>query len=176
MAILTKEFESFGVRYRIKQMSAAAATAVFLARDADPEPLEALVGVDALDPNSGWIILNSAANVDTYVRDNRNIVQPRLALNGLIAVAFDFNCGFLKDRRRIRVPSYLRSNAEMDDMGGEDPVLSTLVAEGKATLRELEEVYSLRDAFRIYDIFFRDRLEKAKAQHAAIAEAKANRR
>ncbi|RZF31324.1 hypothetical protein EVC45_02405 [Paraburkholderia sp. UYCP14C] len=175
MAMKTKEFTSFGVGYRIKQMSAAAAFAVFVARDADPHPLEALAGMEAFDSERGFVPLNDEMSVNTLVRDTRTIVKPRLVLNGLIKVAFDFNCGFLKGRKRIRVPSYLRSDSEPQELDGEDPVLSALVAEDKATLRELEEYYSLEDAFRIYDIYFRDRLERAKAQHAAMKEAKSKR-
>lgn len=171
----TKMFESFGVRYQVAQMSAAKAFAVFLAQGADPEPLEALAGMFVLDSERGAVPLNDEMSVNTFVRDTRTIVKPRLVLNGLIAVAFDFNCGFLKSRKHIRVPSYLRSKSEPQESEGEDPVLSVLIAEDKATLRELEEHYSLADAFRIYDIYFRDKLNKAEAQHAAIQEAKSKR-
>jgi hypothetical protein len=176
MAMKSKVFESFGVRYRIKQMSAAAAFAVFIAPDADPKPLEALAGLEVFDAERGWVELNDAGSLDAYVRDTVGAIKPRLVLSGLIKVAFDFNLGFLKDRRRIRVPSYLRADSDgPDDDSGEDPVLSALIADRQATLRELQEDYSLEDSFRIYDISFRDKLEKAKASYAAIKEAKARR-
>lgn len=175
MAMKSKVFESFGVRYRITQMSAAAAFAVFIAPNSDPNPIDALAGMEVQDGENGWIPLNDEMSVNTLVRDTRTIVKPRLVLNGLIKVAFDYNCGFLKDRKRIKVPSYLRSVSNEHDTGDEDPVLSALIAEDKATLRELEEYYSLEDAFRIYDVSFRDKLVKAKAQHAAMKEAQKRR-
>jgi hypothetical protein len=175
MSMKTKMFESFGVRYQVTQMSAAKAFAVFLAQGADPEPLDALAGMVVLDSERGAVPLNDQVSVNTFVRDTRTIVKPRLVLNGLVAVAFDFNCGFLKSRKRIKVPSYLRSDSEPQELGGEDPVLSALIADDKATLRELEEYYSLEDAFRIYDVFFNAQLSKAKAQHAAMKEAKSRR-
>jgi hypothetical protein len=173
MARKTDEAELFGVRYRITQMSAAEAFPFIVSKN-EPRPLEMLRGV-CVKAESGWFDLNVDTYVDTYVRDTRNIFQPRLVLNGLLMFVAGFNWGFLERRSSPKVPTYLRSDSAARQVDGEDPVLTALVAADKATLHELETYYSLEDAFRIYDILFVDQLNKAQASYDAAQEAKRKR-
>ncbi|MEM5370274.1 hypothetical protein V4C53_30130 [Paraburkholderia azotifigens] len=164
------EFDSFGVRYRMKQMAAADAFRVFINAQ-DLGPLDMMRDV-SVKTDSGWVELFDESNLNTFVRDNKHIVQPREVLNGLISVVSEFNWGFLKHRQQLKVPSYLRGNSEVKSVEGIDPVMGTLIAAGKATLIELETHYSLEDAFKIYDILCNDQINKAQAQYDAVQAAK----
>src|SRR6266702_6543842 len=103
MARETKEVSAFGVRYRITQMPAAEAFRLMVAGDS-ARPLDILAGVSVHSEGAGgWVPLDSGATIDTYVRDNINVMQPRFVLNGLMGVVTDFNWGFIKERKSVRV-------------------------------------------------------------------------
>lgn len=173
MARQTKEFEAFGVRYRVQQMAAYDAFR-FVMMEAQPDPLEVLRGAH-VQRDGAWVALDSAAAIDTCVRDAASILQPRQVLSGLISVVSDFNWGFLSTRKQERVPSYLRSDSKVRGVDGVSPIMSAIIAAGKASLRELQEFYSLRDAFEIFDVLFVDSLNKAQASYDSAQAMKAKR-
>jgi len=171
-----KEFTMFGQDYRLMQVSAASAF-LYMNVDRDPKTeLLALIEGAAIKVEGCWVTLDEAA-INKHVKDRIGVMQPRFVLKALIKVANDLNFGFLQGRKSFTVPSYLRSNHdyEVRHIEGESPVLGMLVADGKATLKELQEFYSLEDAFRIYDILFVEKLNAADAQHEVFTKAKATK-
>lgn len=46
----------------------------------------------------------------------------------------------------------MRRDAPSMDYKNVDPLIATIIADGKATLKELKESYSLEDAFYLYEI------------------------
>ncbi|WP_175720765.1 hypothetical protein [Burkholderia anthina] len=175
MARQTKEFDAFGVRYRVRQMAAFDAFG-FVMMAEQPDPIDILRSSAAEAKIDGrWVALDSAESVDAYVRDVAGAFQPRAVLNGLVLVATDYSWGFLNTRKKERVPSYLQSNSTVRSVDGVSPIMSAIIAAGKASLRELQEFYSLADAFQIFDVIFADQLNKAQASYDAAQAMKAKR-
>ncbi|MFA8389732.1 hypothetical protein ACEPUD_06340 [Burkholderia ubonensis] len=173
MARQTMEFESFGVRYRVRQMAAYDAFRFFMMEE-QPDPVEVLQGAE-VKADGCWVALDSAEPINAYVRDTKGILQPRTVLSGLISFVSDFNWGFLKDRKQEKVPKYLQSDSQVRGVEGVSPIMGTIMAAGKASLRELQEFYSLHDAFQIFDVLFFDQLNKAQASYDAAKAMKAKR-
>lgn len=67
-------------------------------------------------------------------------------------VVYDFSFGFLKTWKGVKVPRRFISDAKSVSTEYTDPLISQLIQEDYASLRELEEYYSLEDAFRMFDI------------------------
>jgi hypothetical protein len=169
----TKEIKLFGQRYRLSQISAAEGFRYMnVKRDATDE-LMALIDETAIYVGGQWQRLTKE-NIDNYVKDAIDVMQPRLVLKALVKELNDYNFGFLNTRKTFRVPSYLRPDHdyEVRQIEGESPVMGVLISEGKATLRELQEYYSLEDAFKIYDILFVEKLNSAEAHHEAVKKTK----
>jgi hypothetical protein len=160
----TKEFMLFGFAYRMTQLSAARAFDRLLS-DEESEDILPLLATASID----GVVLDNKKAINELVKDKMDIMQPRMVLNSLAQIINEFNFGFIGRRKEARIPSYLRSYAESESKNHsvESPILGLLIAESKATLRELEEYYSLEDAFRLYDIIFLNKLNQAEAQHAA---------
>jgi hypothetical protein len=173
----TKEITLFGHRYRLTQLSAAEAFK-YMNTNRDPlTELMAMLGGAAIYTGGQWARLDRD-HINKYVKDAIDVMQPRLVLKALVKQCNDFNFGFLNSRKSFKVPNYLKPNQdyEVKQIEGESPVLGVLVAEGKATLRELQEYYSLEDAFRIYDILFVEKLNNAEAHHQAFQKTKKRKR
>lgn len=173
---LTKEIMLFGHKYRLSQVSAAEGFR-YMNTDRDPTvELMVLIDETAIWMGGDWQRLTKE-NINKHVKDAINVMQPRLVLKSLVKELNDFNFGFLGRRKTFRVPSYLKSDGdyEVRHIEGESPVMGTLVAEGRASLRELQEYYSLEDAFKIYDILFVEKLNSAEAHHEAFKKVKGKR-
>lgn len=97
--IAEKEFESFGVKYRTKQFSAARGVELLFRSD-EVYPTEYLEKTEVLFEFSRkkkeWISLSDSANIDKGVRDKEGLLRPRIVLEGLLMVVYDFSFGFLK--------------------------------------------------------------------------------
>ncbi len=156
----TQEFPLFGFKYQMKQISAVEGFERILKEDVPILPLLGTVKIDGVP-------LDNEAVINELVFDKIQVMQPRLVLKSLITIVNDFNFGFMDKRKEVRVPSYLRSESSIPNHTVDSPILAALIAEDKATLRELEEYYSLEDAFRLYDIIFAQKLNEAESQYAA---------
>jgi hypothetical protein len=156
----TKEFMVFGNKYRITQLAAAVAFDRISKGSDDFFPLLETATIDG-------VRLDTKEAINEKVKDSLDFIKPRLVLSSLVDVINDFNFGFFDKRKPPKLPNYMRSTSEdVPRHSDESPVIGLLVAEGKATLRELEEYYSLEDAFRLYDIIFIDKLNQAEVQYA----------
>lgn len=170
MATKTKVFEAFGVSYRIRQFAAMRALAIATENDSSPlemlEQTEVLVGED-------WIPLDSRATINRYVLDRASILPPRLVLKGLLSIVGEHSCGVAKGWKGVKVPN--RFTAEGQGLATResayvDPVIAALLGAEMATLRELEEYYSLEDAMKMFDVMV------AKGVNEALASEHAQKR
>lgn len=160
-----KNFPLFGFNYQMTQLSAMVAFDRITSDSTDILPLMESVSIDGVP-------LNNRAIINEKVVDKIGWIKPRLVLNALIFEINDFNFGFLNIRKQVKVPSHLLSGDRPEPLSKQymdsSPILAMLVSEGKTTLRELEEYYSLEDAFRLYDIIFFDKLDEAEANYASM--------
>ena len=170
-----KTADLFGHNYRMTQLSAASAfEQMYLASGGD-DLLPLVSTVEFINAENGAAIrLDNAAAINANVKDRIDVMKPRLVLSALYQAVHEFNFGFLENRKAVKVPRHLTSDLDVEvrSVEGESPILATLIAEGKATLRELQEFYSLEDAFLIYDVLFIEKLNNAEIQHAAMKSAK----
>ncbi|WP_250513578.1 hypothetical protein [Caballeronia sp. INDeC2] len=107
-----------------------------------------------------------------YVRDVCGAFQPREVLDLLMFEIRKFNFGF--NVPKLNVPGRFRSKVDLpDDPEGQHPVLSWLYVEGKATWKELQEDYCLKDAFTMHRELLKSKVKAAMEAELAAIEAKA---
>jgi hypothetical protein len=167
-------FDAFGKKYRTKQFSATKAME-YLNRATDMSPLEILCDTELLDGDN-WLKLNDRDVINKKVGDITGMMMPKLALNGVCALVSDHSFGFLKNWKSAKVPARFVSGVDAVRSEALDPMLSHLIQEGAATLKELEEYYSLEDAFKMFDVLVVQGINKALAYEAAEKEAKTKKR
>ena len=165
------ELEVFGLKYKTKQFSAI-------------EGLKILENLTSVHPvvmlrqtsifNDGeWVPLDYQ-NTNSLVKDFANAVSPQVALKILLSQVSDANFGFLDNWKVIQVPARFLSNAKTVSAEGIEPVISTLVQEDVASIRELEEYYSVEDAYRMFDIIMSKAVNNLLGQEEAEREARRN--
>ncbi|ABL96831.1 hypothetical protein BcepF1.100 [Burkholderia phage BcepF1] len=171
--IKEKNFEAFGVKYRTKQF--AAARGLELLSDEDVYPTDFLEKTEVLFEGA-WLSLKDEENIDRAIRDEAKILAPRVVLDGILFVVHDFNFGFLKNWKGVKVPRKFLSEAKSVATDYADPIIAQLIQDDMASLKELEEYYSLEDAFKLFDILTAKGVNIAYQHEQAERESKANRR
>lgn len=173
----TIEFDLFGNMYRVKEFAAAYGVEVLCAADGNPShPITVLQCCHVWNGNE-WIPLDSRQTINALVTDAAKMTQPAQVLEQLIARVYQFNFDFLQSWKPVHVPRRLMTELPKDMEDPRiDPVISLIAMADKATMRELEEYYSTRDAFKMYDMIAIDGLNKALGTEAAIADAKSKAR
>ncbi|WP_250512366.1 hypothetical protein [Caballeronia sp. INDeC2] len=172
MARETFEHTSFGVTYRTQQFSAAYGFKVMGTGLAAIHPTEMLSLTDVRAENGEWVRLDNEAAIDAYVRCLAGSISPRLVLAGVMKVVNKYNWGFLDKWEVVKIPSRFRSDAAAVSRDNVDPFVSRIVAEHYATRKELEEYYSLKDAFDMYDEICVNTVNKLLQQEQAERDAK----
>ncbi|WP_250534363.1 hypothetical protein [Caballeronia sp. AZ10_KS36] len=166
----TVEFNMYGVNYRSRQFAAAEAVGLFSRLDA-AHPTELLALTEAQAEDKAWHSLKDGANIDRYVRDVCGGFQPREVLDMVMFEIRKLNFGFSVPK--VNVPARFQSRVDHpDDPDGQHPVLSWLFVEGKATWRELQEDYSLEDAFTMHRELLKSKVNAARESEEAAKEAK----
>lgn len=172
MAMKEIEFEIFGLKYKSRQFSAINGLSI-LDGLATIHP-ELLLRQTYIDSDGVWTPLDKE-NINHLVKDFANAISPRLALKVLMSYVSDLNFGFLDNWQRIQVPARFISGAKTVAPSGIEPIISTLVQDGVASLRELEEYYSLEDAYRLFDVIMSKAVNQLLGQEEAEREAKSAR-
>lgn len=170
MAIKTKEFEMFFTTFRTTQFSAVSGVE-FLDKPGANEP-QVILSKTEVKTGDGWKSLDNRAAINDYVKDSSGAMQPRHVLSLLTSHVMEFNFGFLSSWDKIKVPSRFRSNFKSVESGSVRPVIASIVQEGLASLRELEEYYSVDDAFKMLDILTAKAVNSALANEEAMERAK----
>jgi hypothetical protein len=172
MATKTKSFEMFGVSYRSIQFSAVRALEMIAAQNVSP--LEALERTSVL-VGEDWVELDSRERVNQYVRDRAELISPHLVLRGLLKTVGDHSCGIAKGWKGVKIPTRFTADGQgltTRRSAHVDPVVETILQHDAATLRELEEYYSLEDAFKMLDVIVAKGVNDALAQEAAAKNAR----
>ncbi|NIF88878.1 hypothetical protein [Burkholderia sp. Cy-637] len=170
-----KTFHLCGVEYRAKQFPATVAIDLLM-REGAPRPADWLVDT-SVKVGSEWVKLDSVAAINEHVKDAVSFIKPQIVLKNLMARIQDFNVGFLNTWVPVNVPAKFISNvpeSKMRSSKGTASVISNLMVAKLATLKELEEYYSLEDAYRIADVDTAAAVNNALVEEQAAAQAKAD--
>ncbi|KAA0179034.1 hypothetical protein FX016_21800 [Cupriavidus gilardii] len=167
-----KTFVLFGRTYRTKQLPAAVALAETKEEGTSISPVEVLRQAEAaVLVKDQWVTLDNGEAINEHVSDPCGGINAHAVLDALLDQLQELNFGFLSGRKEISIPARFRSPVEAPAAGSLPPVLATLVANGLATLKDLQTVYSAEDAMEVFDAFSADQLAKALAHEAAAKEA-----
>lgn len=168
MSCQTKEFTIFGVKYKTVQFSAVDGMEVLEHRD---EISPAVILRQTFVEVDGVLVRLDDQAIEAHVLDVTGIIAPLMVLRGLIGVVRDFNFSFAMNWRGVRVPDRFISEARSVSSKYTTPMIAQICADGAATLRELEEYYSLNDAFKMFDIIMVKGVNAALANERAAKDA-----
>lgn len=171
----TTKFDAFGRTYRTTQFAAIPGL-VIMDKQAELTPLDVLSGTEALGYDDNWYRLDSRENINSLVTDAAGVLPPRAILDALCKLINEFNFAFLATWKGAKVPRRFTSGATSVESKNVDPIIMTLIQEDVAKLRDLEEYYSLEDAFKMFDILVVKGINSALQHEQAERDAKAKRR
>jgi hypothetical protein len=166
MTTLNKQFDLFGVTYRTTQFAAVTALDI-MARAGSVHPTENL-RLTEVKTKGGWVRLDTAEAINEWVIDVLFAIPPNLVLNGVLKVVNEFSFGFTAGWTGVKIPSRFKSDDPPRESKYVDPLIAQLLQEEAATLRELEEYYSLEDAFKMFDVMVAKGVNAALAQESAM--------
>lgn len=169
--IKTSSFSMFGVEYKTTQFTAIPALEI-LAKQSTVTPMEMLAGTASRTVYGEWRDLRSREAINECVRDEAGALPARLVLNGLLSLVNEFNFSFMFEWKGVKVPRRLIDPSQNVSTTNVDPLVSQLVQAGKASIRELEEYYSLEDAFKMFDIITAAGVNAGLANEAAVAKSR----
>jgi hypothetical protein len=169
MARQTREFTAFGIAYRTKQFDAVSGMRFVDTRGAD-HPCRMLATTEAWH-DGAWHSLATPENINRYVYDGARCVSPLMVLRGIVSVIREFNFSFIGTWKGVRVPS--RFLTDVDGVASQNvlPMISALIQQEAASLKELEEYYSLEDAFKMFDVMTSKGVNEALANERAMKKA-----
>jgi hypothetical protein len=163
----TKTFNIFGVTYKTVQFPAVGSMEV-MGRIGDMSPIDVLART-AAKANGQWVQLDTREAINEHVRDVINHLPPLTVLRGLTRVINDFSFAFARSWSGVKIPSRFKSDgAEPRTSNYTEPMIAQIIQEGMATLRELEEYYSLEDAFKMFDVIVAKSVNNSLAHEAAM--------
>lgn len=134
-------------------------------------PQIVLAHTDALK-DGHWTNLATQEAINEHVLDQAGVLPPRVVLSGLLRIIGDHSFGFMRHWKSAKVPRRFLSGASSVDSSNVDPIITALTTDKMATLRELEEYYSLEDAFKMFDSMVVKGINSALSTEAAMANAK----
>ena len=170
MSLKTKNFVCCGGVYRTKQFAAVPGLELLYQFD-KASPLEVLEFTE-VQIDDDWFPLNTRENINDLVVDPLGYAAPLFVLKEVCNAVKFMNFGFLDKWVGIKIPSRFQTQAKNVRSEYTAPIVSNLIQADKATLRELEEYYSVEDAFKMFDIVLVSTVNKAYAHEEAEKESK----
>lgn len=170
--IKTIHFELLGKQYEARQLSARDGFA-FIEKD-EHSTLEMVAGVSVVS-GEGVQALDTNEKIDAEVRDVRGVVPAYKVLSIIYQKVIEINFGFMGSRRQMKVPRRFKAEITPEEVDSIHPTISLLIASGKATMAELETIYSVEDAIIMSDVLLADGINKALAHEHAQQQAKRQR-
>ncbi len=138
----------------------------------DIHPCDMLSQTSAQRADGSWATLDNQAAINDHVVDAANVLAPRLVLNALLSLVGDFNFKFMEGWKAVKVPARFADGATTVTSKNVDPMASQLIQDGVATLRELEDYYSLEDAFKMFDTIMVKGVNSALSHEASVKKSK----
>lgn len=165
------KFSAFGVQYQTEQFSAIRGMEI-MALNGDIHPCEILSQTSAQSEDGAWHVLDTQEAVNAIVVDRANILAPRLVLNAVLSLVNDYNFKFMEGWKGVKVPARFMDGAATVSSKNVDPMASQLIQDGVATFKELEEYYSLEDAFKMFDTIMVKGVNNALSHEASVKKSK----
>ena len=164
----TKLFDIFGVHYRTVQFPAIGSM-VIMGNIGMMHPIDVLCRTEA-KRNGEWVRLDTREAINENVLDVIDHLPPLTVLRGLTRVINDFSFSFAREWNGVKIPSRFKigNGPEPKSSHYTEPMIAQILSEGMATLRELEEYYSLEDAFKMFDVIVAKSVNASLAQEAAM--------
>jgi len=164
----TRIFEVFGIKYRTRQF-AAVPSLDMLSRIDDLHPMDALAQTE-INVNGEWVPLTTREAINEHLRDGIMYLAPVIVMRGIVSLVTEYSFAFAKEWKGMKVPARFttgQSSSEIRSSPHVNPMIANIIQEGMATLRELEEYYSLEDAFKMFDVLTAKSINSALAHEAA---------
>ncbi len=172
MSTRSKEFSMMGVAYRTTQFPAMPALEL-MKKQEELHPCE-MLGNTFAKQGENWLPLSDPDNINELVVDKAGILAPRLVLNALLSIVNEFNFEFMYTWKGAKIPRRFIDDANSVASNHVDPMIAQLLQNDCATLRELEEYYSLEDAFKMFDVMVVKGINSALSQEHASKNSKKN--
>lgn len=175
-----KTFVAFGQTYKVKQFSAAEGFGFLMMGKLESVldlPVLTVLRHTGVKVNGEWLALDSRAAINEHVKDAAvGAMSPSNVLLFVLEEVYQFSMGFFKDWKPVSIPRRFTSAAvDYIESKTVHPIMSYLIEKKHATLREMEEYYSMADAFMLNDQGTRQDLNACLAQEAAAEEAASKR-
>lgn len=170
MARTITEWDVFGVKYRTRDYSAAFAANLIEERG-DPEPRKVLIDTEVLDGES-WHSLSDNSNINKFIADKAGILPPQQVLKVIMAHVTRLQFDWLDSWEGVKMPRRFQSLADSIISDNVPSMISTIIGSELATLRELEEYYSLKDLFLMLESLTVKNVNAALAHEEAEEAAK----
>lgn len=167
------ELEMFGIFFEVEQFSATEGLEILFTKD-KIHPTRYLSKCVMVKGNERFD-MGVAANINRHLFDRAKIVPPTGVLSALIKLVDSFNFEFLVGWDAVKVPSRFISGARTVSSKGTPSIIAQLIQDGIATKKELEEYYSLEDAFQMLDVMTAKGVNAALANEAAEREREGKR-
>lgn len=164
------EKSMFGMEFEIKEYSAVDGLSILFSKKR-PHPLEILKGCK-IKSNGVLIPLSNVNVVNELLYDRAEILPPAAVLVALVKIIEEINFGFIATWKAVDVPYRFVSESKTVSPASTPSIINQLIQDGVATKKELEEYYSLLDAFQMLDIMTAKGVNAAYAQEAADRERK----
>lgn len=165
------KFSAFGVQYQTEQFSAIRGMEI-MALNGDIHPCDLLAQTSAQSSDGAWHVLDNQENINNLVLDLAGVLAPRLVLNGVISLVNEYNFKFMETWKSVKVPARFTDGAATVSSKNVDPMASQLIQDGVATLKELEDYYSLEDAFKMFDTIMVKGVNNALSHEASVKKSK----
>ena len=159
----TKIFTAFGVQYRTTQFPALPALDML----GDVKSPMDLLSRTAVKIDGEWMALDSREAINKLVIDRAFVLPPVTVLRGITRLISDYSFSFAREWSGVKIPSRFKTAGEVKSSEHVSPMVSQIMQEGMATMRELEEYYSLEDAFKMFDVLVVKSVNSALSHEAA---------
>lgn len=166
-----KKFTAFGVSYETQQHSAVFGSAL-IGGNATASPIDLLSTTFVVTSDQRRIQLDSRESINELVVDKANIICPNIVLRGILSIIHEFNFKFIESWRGVKVPRRFYDDAQSIKSDNLDPMISQIIQEGSATLKELEDYYSTEDAFKLFDAIMVKGVNAALSHEASMKKIK----
>jgi len=150
-SLASKVVEVSGKRYVIRKIPAVQAKAMIDNKD----EMGTLLSVEV-----NGVALENEELIDQLLPDWET-------LDELIEIATLYNFEFLSNWKPVRFPAAMAGNYNASECRYIDPIFSSLISAGMATLNELKTSYSLEEAFQLLEVLTVTRVNEYKASEAA---------